>query len=165
MSRNWLMSRKIFLVLLIASAAMMGVAYWMENHLHLTPCPLCMTQRVFVVAVGITALAATLHGAALVGTRIYAALIFLWSVVGGGFSSRHLWLQNLPADQVPECGPSIDYILETFPPMEILEVLLRGSGDCAKVDWSFLGVSIPGWTLLGFVMIALSVAWVGFRAR
>ena len=165
MPRNWLTSRTIFLGLFTASAAMIGVAYWMQNHLHLVPCPLCMTQRVFVVAVGITSLAATLHGAGFVGTRVYATLIFLWSVAGGGFSSRHLWLQSLPADQIPECGPSIDYILETFPPMEILEVLLRGSGDCAKVDWSFLGVSIPGWTLLGFVMIALSAAWVCLRPR
>ena len=149
----WLNTRVLFLFLFLLCCAMMGVGYALQYSAGLEPCPLCMTQRAFIVLVGITALIAAVHAPRPLGARIYASLIMLWSGLGGAFSTRHLWLQSLPADQVPACGPSINYILETFPPSEALEILLRGTGDCAKVDWSLLGLSIPGWTLLAFLFI------------
>jgi protein dithiol:quinone oxidoreductase len=148
-------NRSIFLAVFLLSAAMLGVGYLMQYGMGLEPCPLCMTQRAFILFTGVTAAIAALHGPRRLGSRIYAGLALMFSLVGAGFSGRHLWLQSLPPDRVPACGPSVDYILDTFPPLEALEILLRGTGDCAKVDWSLFGISIPGWTLLGFAVLAI----------
>ena len=90
-------------------------------------------------------------------------LTIVAALVGGGFSIRQLWLQSLPADQVPACGPSVDYILENFPLSKALEMLLRGDGNCAEVLWTFLGISIPGWTLVAFAMIIVGSLYVASR--
>ena len=162
---SWFSSRLLFLGLFLACAGLMGFGYYLQYVLHLEPCPLCMTQRVFIVATGLTGLIAALHGPGRAGLRAYALGGMLFSVVGGAFSTRHVWLQSLPADQVPACGPSIDYILDTFPLMEALEVLLRGNGSCSEITWSFLGLSIPGWTLVAFAGMALSLAWTAWTPR
>lgn len=158
-------SRTVLLGLFLLCAGMLGVGYFMQYSMHLEPCPLCITQRIFIFAVGISALAGALHNPGPTGIRAWAGLALLLACIGGSFSTRHLWLQSLPADQVPACGPSFDYILETFPLRDALRVLLRGTGDCAKVDWSFLGVSIPGWTLLAFAMMAGVCLWTLWRPR
>jgi disulfide bond formation protein DsbB len=95
-------------------------------------------------------LVAAIHGPSGWGNRIYGGLITLIAGSGAAIAGRHVWLQSLPADQVPECGPTLDYILETFPLSKALQLVLRGSGECAKVEWQFLGISIPGWTLIAF---------------
>ena len=87
---------------------------------------------------------------ALIGTAI--------SLAGAGIASRQLYLQSLPADQAPACGPSLDFIFQTFPLTDALSILLRGDGNCAEVVWRFLGLSIPGWTVI--IFIALAVSWL-----
>lgn len=162
----WLTSRLLFLGLFLLCSGMMGFGYYLQYAVGLEPCPLCMTQRVFIVAVGLTGLVGALHaprGAA--GVRAYALLATVFCLVGSAFSARHVWLQSLPAEQAPACGPSIDYILDTFPLMEALEVLLRGNGSCAVVDWSFLGLSIPAWTLVAFAGILLALIWTAWVPR
>ena len=77
-------------------------------------------------------------------------------VVGAGFSLRQLWLQQLPADRIPACGPDMAYMIESFPLSDILKAMTLGTGNCAEVSWTLLGISIAGWSLAGFV--ALSVA-------
>jgi disulfide bond formation protein DsbB len=155
--------RLVFALLFGVCAGMMAFGYYLQYVVGLAPCPLCMTQRVFIVTVGLTALFAALHDPAATGRRIYAGIGLLFCLVGGAFSTRHVWLQSLPAEQVPACGPSIDYLLETLPPIDALEVLLRGDGNCAVVDWSFLGLSIPAWTLLAFIGLAAATLWNGWR--
>lgn len=162
---SWFTSRMLFLGVFAVCAGMMVFGYWLQFALGLEPCPLCMTQRFFIVAVGLVGLVAALHDPARLGIRIYAALMTLLCLAGGAFSARHVWLQSLPPDQTPACGPSIDYILDTFPIMEALEVLLRGNGNCAVVDWSFIGVSIPGWTLVAFGGLLALSAWTLFQPR
>jgi disulfide bond formation protein DsbB len=103
-------------------------------------------------------LVAAIHGPIGWGNRIYGGLIMLIAGSGAAVAGRHVWLQSLPADQVPECGPTLDYILQVFPLSEALQLVLRGSGECAKVEWQFLGLSIPGWTLIafsGFILFGL----------
>ena len=155
--------RLAFLFLCLLCTGMLAVGYWMQYALGLEPCPLCITQRIFIFLTGFTGLVAALHGSAATGARVYAGLTLIFSLCGAGFSSRHLWLQILPANQVPACGPSLEYMFDTFPLGEALVILLRGTGDCAKVDWSFLGVSIPGWTLLGFCIMAATAIRVLYR--
>lgn len=161
---GWMTPRTVFLGLFLVCAGMMGFGYYLQYAEGLEPCPLCMTQRVFIVAAGLVALGGAAFGTTRGRRRVAGALVVLMCVVGGGFSSRHLWLQMLPEDQVPACGPSIDYILDSFPPMEALEILLRGNGNCAEIDWSFLGLSIPAWTLLAFIGLAVVAAWNGWRS-
>lgn len=144
-------SRIIHLIVFGGCAFLMSVALFMQYVMELEPCPMCILQRGAVIVIGMIALVAAIHGPKETGIRIYAGLIVLWAVIGGGISIRHLWLQSLPEDQVPACGPGLDYMLDVFPLTEVLSLILQGDGTCAEVLWSFLGLSIPGWTLVGFV--------------
>jgi disulfide bond formation protein DsbB len=85
---------------------------------------------------------------------VYAVLILLAGLLGASVAARHVWIQNLPADQVPDCGPGLDYMLEVFPVTETLQMVLSGSGECAEISWSFLSLSMPAWALLWFVGLA-----------
>lgn len=148
-------SRIIFLTVFLGCTFMMAVALYMEHVMALEPCPLCILQRVMVIAVACVALIAAIHGPGIVGIKVYGGLSILTAVGGGAISLRQLWLQNLPEDQVPACGASMDYLLDVFPLTEVLTMVLSGDGTCAEVVWEFLGISIPGWTLLGFIGLAL----------
>ncbi len=143
--------RLLNLVIALGCASLIGIALYMQHQLGLEPCPLCMTQRVAIIAVGSVALLAFLINPQGVGRRVMAGLAGLLAIAGGAVSSRQLWLQSLPEDQVPACGPSLEYMLETFPLAETLKIMLQGDGNCAEVVWTFLGLSIPGWTLVAFV--------------
>ncbi len=144
-------TRLAWLLLAIGCAAMMGVALYMEHQMNLEPCPLCVMQRLGVIAVGVIALLAAAHHPAQLGNRIYGYLAMLCAAAGGGVSMRQLWLQSLPEDEVPACGASLDYMLDVFPLTDVLSMVLAGDGTCAEIVWSFLGLSIPGWTLVGYV--------------
>ena len=146
-----LRQRPLFVAGFLACVALMVTALTMQHVLGLEPCPLCIFQRMFVIALGVVMLVAALHDPAQIGRRIYGALIVVLGVLGLVVAGRHVWLQNLPADQVPECGPGLEYMLEAFPLMEALSLVFRGSGECADVQWVFLGLTIPGWTLVVFV--------------
>jgi disulfide bond formation protein DsbB len=123
----------------------------MEHIFMMDPCPLCLMQRVWFAIAGLLALAALIHSPR---WGIYPLLTILAALVGGGFSIRQLWLQSLPADQVPACGPGMDYMLENFPLGDVLAAMTQGTGDCAEVAWQF-GLTIPGWALLGFIAIVI----------
>jgi protein dithiol:quinone oxidoreductase len=125
-------------------------ALFMEHVMGLAPCPLCMMQRLWIAIVGLIIYVSLLHNPRL---GIYPLLGMLASVVGGGFSIRQLWLQSLPADQVPACGPDLQYMLEAFPLSDVLVAMTSGTGDCATVSWSLLGISIPGYVLAGFIVL------------
>ena len=123
----------------------------MEYAFALAPCPLCLMQRIWFALAGLCALAALLHSPR---WGIYPLLSALAALIGAGFAIRQLYLQSLPADQVPACGPDMTYLLENIPLAEVLAIMTRGTGDCAEVAWQFLGISLPGWALIGFVVVA-----------
>ena len=131
-----------------ACAGMMGFALFAQHGLGLEPCPLCVFQRVGVIALGVVFLAAATHGAGRIGARIWGVILLLVAGLGGSVSARQVWLQNLPPDQVPACGPGLDYMFEVFPVMEALSMVFQGSGECAEIVWQFLGISMPGWVLI-----------------
>ena len=151
--------RTLYALGFVTCVVMMGTAlFYFQRFLGLEPCPLCILQRVVVISLGIVLLVASIHGPRGWGNRVYGALVILIAGTGAGIAGRHVWLQSLPADQVPECGPTLDYILEVFPLSQALQLVLRGSGECAKVEWQFLGLSIPGWTFIafcGFILFGL----------
>ena len=151
-----------FGIFLIAVVAML-VALGLQHYQHLEPCPLCIFQRMAMMAAGAIALLAFLHGPARAGRRIYAGLTLLATVTGIAVAGRHVWLQYLPPEEVPSCGPGLDYWLDTFPLFEVVGKVLRGSGECAGIDWVFLGVTLPGWTLAVFAGLAAVAVWQLFR--
>jgi disulfide bond formation protein DsbB len=120
----------------------------------LEPCPLCISQRLGILLTGIVFLIAFLHNHGTAGIKRYAILGTFAAAAGGSVSVRHVWLQHLPPDQVPECGPGLEYVFHNFPLADTIKLMLSGTGDCAKVDWTFLGMSMPAWTLLAFLMLA-----------
>ncbi|SFM00876.1 disulfide bond formation protein B [Marinobacter zhejiangensis] len=148
--------RGVFGVVLGVCVALLATAFYMEHVKGLEPCPLCWLQRYAFMAVAVVSLLAVLHNPAGVGARIYGFLLALFSGLGLGLAGRQLWLQSLPADQVPACGPSVEYMLEVFPLTEVLATAIRGTGDCAAVVWRFLGLSIPGWTAVFFSLLVVT---------
>ena len=156
-------SRHVFLVVFLLCAGLLGIAFYMEHVMGLEPCPLCWLQRFGFMAVGFFSLLAAIHGPGSFGTRIYGFLMVIGAGAGLAVAGRQLWLQNLPADQVPACGPSVDYMLDVLPWMEVLTTALRGTGDCAEVSWRFLGLSIPGWTAVFFTLVIITGLALMFR--
>ena len=152
--------RLLFSLGVVACSALMAAALWFQHVEGLEPCPLCIFQRMFVIALGLVMLGAALHNPQTLGRRIYGALIVLIGVAGIVVAGRHVWLQNLPPDQVPECGPGLEYMFEAFPFAKALELVFKGSGECAEVQWTFLTLSIPSWTLIVFIAMTLAGAWI-----
>ena len=165
MNLNVLMrQRPLFIGAFLACVALMATAFTMQYALKLEPCPLCIIQRVFVIALAAVMLVAAFHDPASTGRRVYGVLIVILGLLGVVVAGRHVWLQNLPADQVPECGPGLEYLLDAFPLMEALSLVFRGSGECAEVQWVFLGLTIPGWTLVVFAGFTIfGVLLIGTR--
>lgn len=158
-------TRLSFLLIALSSGALIATALYFQHVMGLEPCYLCIVQRVFVLAVGVIAFIAFVHNPGTLGRRIYAFSAALTASAGSGFSLRQLWLQSLPEELVPTCGPPAEYLLEKFPLDKWLPMLLQGSGDCAKVDWAFLGFSIAGWLLFCFCVLALFAFWQGLRPQ
>ncbi|MEQ3695484.1 MAG: disulfide bond formation protein B [Pseudomonadales bacterium] len=144
-----LSTRKTFLLMALYTLTMMATALiYFQNYLGYEPCVLCVAQRIATITIGVIALIAFTHGKA---TRVYASLLVLASGAGAAIAGRHVWIQSLPEDEVPLCGPSFDYIVDAFPLRDALEMILLGDGSCADVHWDLLGLSIPAWTLIAFL--------------
>ena len=158
--------RQQFLLGFACCAALIGFAIYSQFQWGLQPCPLCIFQRVGFAALGVVFLVGGLFAPRRAGGRAFwGVLALLAAAVGIGIAGRHVWLTHLPADQVPSCGPPLAFMMEANPFGEVVRKVLTGSGECAKVDWTFLGISMPGWTLAWFVGLGLGALWAGFRRR
>lgn len=142
---------------------MMAFALYAEYVLYLMPCPLCVFQRVAVIATGIVFLVAAMQNPSDWGRKVYAALLVLTTGAGIVVAGRHVWLQNMPEDQLPACGPGLNYILESFPFSDALAMVFAGSGECADVVWSLLGLSMPAWVLISFLGLGGVGIWNNLR--
>jgi len=147
----------------LVCCGLMGFALFAQHVLLLDPCPLCVFQRVAVISIGIIFLVAALHNPAGAGRIPYALLLGLAAVAGASVAGRHAWLQQLPPDKVPSCGPGLDYMLETLPFTEVLGKVFRGSGECAEIVWQFLGLSMPGWVLVWMIALGSVGVWNNLR--
>lgn len=153
-------NRSLFAAVALVCAGMMAYAFYAEHILGLEPCPLCMFQRVAVVLIGLVALAGAVHAPGSLGTRLYGFGGLLASGLGVAIASRHVWLQSLPKDQLPSCAPPLDFMWDNFPFGQMLRTVLMTSGECAEIDWQFLGLSMPTWTLMCFIALAVLMAVV-----
>ena len=146
-------------------AALLAYAYYAQHFLHLEPCPLCIFQRVGVFALGVVFLLAAAQDPVSWGRRVHAVLIALISLATAGVAAKHLYIQSLPPDAVPACGASLAYMMKIFSLGEVITKVLTGSGECAKITWTFLGLSMPGWVLIDVLVLGLYGVWVNLRRQ
>jgi len=163
-SVNQISFRQMAGAVAIACAALLAYGYYLQYFEAQDPCPLCLVQRGFFYAIGLTMLGAALHGPKGAWARRGYALGALVFALGGlATAARQVWLQHLPADQVPACGPDLAFMMENFPLARTFELLLRGSGQCAEVGWTFLGLSIAEWSAAWFALFAALTLWQALR--
>jgi protein dithiol:quinone oxidoreductase len=148
-----------------ACAGLLAYAYYAQMVLHLEPCPLCIFQRVGVFALGIVFLIAAAHDPVGWGRRIYALLLAAAALSTIGVAVRHLYIQSLPEGSIPACGASLDFMLKVFSLSEVLVKVLTGSGECAKVTWSFLGLAMPAWVLIAALALGIYGLWINLRRQ
>jgi disulfide bond formation protein DsbB len=158
-----LSTRGAFAAAALVCAALLGYGLYLQYVEGLKPCPLCMVQRGFFVALIAIFVLGALHGPGRVGGVIYGVLAILFAAGGIAAAGRQVWLQHLPADKIPACGPNLKYMLQNFPLGETITRLFQGDGECAVVDWTFLGLSIAEWSLVWFVLLCLYGAWLALR--
>ena len=158
-------ARLLYAVPALACAGLLGFGYYLQYFDHQDPCPLCLVQRGFYYGVIAVFAIAALHGPKKTGHAVYCAVAAVLALGGFGVAARQVWLQHLPADQVPACGPDLYFMLENFPLARTLEKLFMGTGQCAEVNWRLLGLSIAEWSLAWFAALALYALWLGFRKR
>jgi disulfide bond formation protein DsbB len=148
-----------------ACTGLLAYAYYTQFALHLEPCPLCIFQRVGVFAIGLLFLIAAMHDPVGWGRRLYASLFALTSLATAGVAVRHLYIQSLPEGSVPACGASLDFMLKVFSLSDVVVKVLTGSGECAKVTWSFLGLAMPGWVLIAALGLGIYAVWINLRRQ
>lgn len=158
-------NKTLYLLIFLACVGLLASAYYFEYVLYLDPCPLCMMQRIAVLLVGLVGLSGFLLSGTLMKQMIHGVLMILASGFGMAVAGRHIWIQNLPEDEVPTCGPSLEYMVDTLPWAEVLTIMLRGNGNCADTQWSFLGLSMPEWVMVWFAGFALAGVYALIQAK
>jgi len=144
---------------------LLGDGYYLQYVKYLDPCPLCMTQRFFYYCFAICAFVGVFTFRSWAAQKWIAFLALLAAIGGLATAGRQVWLQHLPADEVPACGPGLVFWLENMPWLKTLELLFKGDGNCAEVNWRFLGLSIAEWSLAWFVLFALIALRILFARK
>lgn len=152
---RFLTPRNVFLAVFLGTAGLIGFGLVLQHIEHLEPCPMCIMQRYAFVAAGLVGLIAAIHNPAGFGRRVYGALLALVALTGGSISARQSWIQHFPP-QILDCGPDLDFMVNSFPLGEALPMIFQGTGDCSKVDWRFLGLSIAEWAFFCFAAILVA---------
>jgi protein dithiol:quinone oxidoreductase len=150
---------------LLACAALLAYAYYAQFVLHLEPCPLCIFQRVGIFAIGVIFAVAAAHDPAGWGRRVYAGLVTVAALATIGVALRHLYIQSLPPGTIAACGASLDFMLKVFPLTDVFVKVLTGSGECAKIEWRFLGLAMPAWVLIAALVLGAYGLWANLRRR
>jgi protein dithiol:quinone oxidoreductase len=154
--------RSVFAAVFVVCAGLFGFGLALQHYAQLEPCPMCVMQRYAFVVCGIVAFVAALHNPAGFGAKLYGALLAVAAVAGGGVAARQSWIQHFPPP-VADCGPDLEFMLDSFPLAQALPMIFHGAGDCSKVQWTFLGLSIPEWAFLWFAGIAIASVYVILR--
>ncbi|HSB96407.1 MAG TPA: disulfide bond formation protein B [Spongiibacteraceae bacterium] len=152
--------RPLFFLIAATIVGLFSIALYTQYVGGLDPCPLCMTQRFFYATTALIAVLAGLHNRQ---RRLYGSLLAISALAGAAVAARQVWLQHLPPNEVPACGPSLEYMLQTLPFGDVLVKLFKGDGNCAVVDWRLFGLSMAEWSLVWFFILAAAGAWQIFR--
>ena len=154
--------RSTFALIALICASFIGYALYLQHFEYQDPCPLCLVQRGCYIIIMFACIAAALHGKRF---NLYGWVAAAGALIGAGVATRQVWLQHLPKDQVPACGPDLYYMIDNFPLTKMLGLLFKGSGQCAEVTWRFLGLSIAEWSLLWFVLFLITAIALALRGR
>ena len=156
--------RYVFAAIFAACAALLGFAIFLQQSEGLEPCPMCILQRYAYIVAGVVALVAAIHAPRGAGLKAYGILTALFALAGAGVAIRHSYLQHFPP-ATESCGTDLEFLLDTFPLTQALPKIFAGTGSCSKVDWRFLGLSIPEWNIVCYTGIALLALWAAFRRQ
>ncbi|MGD9843117.1 MAG: disulfide bond formation protein B [Steroidobacteraceae bacterium] len=148
----------------LVCAGLIAYALYSQYGLGFEPCPLCIFQRVAVMAIGVIFLLAALHHPHKTGALIYGALGLLAALIGVAIAARHVWIQAQPPGTVAACGATLDYMLDILPVFDVITKVLTGSGECAEITWTLLGLSMPWWVIVACVGLGLWAIWVNMTA-
>lgn len=158
-----LTARLVFAAIFVACAALVLTAiFYFQQELGLEPCPMCILSRYTFITIAAIALAGAIHGPRGLALKVYGILIAALAFTGVGVSIRHSYLQHFPP-KLETCGADLDFLLNTLPLAQALPRIFAGTGSCSKVDWSFLGVTIPEWAGVWFLGFAVAALWIAFR--
>jgi protein dithiol:quinone oxidoreductase len=149
----------------LVCAGLLAFSLYLQHYEYQNPCPLCILQRMAYIALMVVFLVAAVHGPQRVAACVYSSVLVLIAMAGAAIAARHVWLQHLPKDRVPECGPGLEYMLNRFPLTQALEKIFRGSGECAESGWTLLGLSIAEWSLVWLLLLALLAVAIALAAR
>ena len=153
--------RTIFAAVFVACAGLIAYAIYLQEEQGLDPCPMCILSRYVFIALGVVALVAAIHGPRGAMLKVYGILGTLLALVGAGVSIRHSYVQRFPP-AIESCGSDLDFLVTNLPLAQALPKIFQGTGSCSLVDWRFLGLSIPEWALVWYVMFAVAIAWAVF---
>lgn len=148
----------------VVIAAMLFAVYFLEGVLYLDPCPLCLVDRAIFTIIALVSVIAITHNPTGFFLWLYSMLSGIFALLGIAVAARHIWLQGLPPEKVPECGPDLLYMLDSLPMADVMRRVFTGSGQCAEVSWTFLGLTIPQQTLLLFAFLLITTI-VAHRIR
>ena len=159
------LTRKLALAGFLVCTGLVGFALFLQYFRGLEPCPLCMIQRVFFIALGFVFLIAAIAGPSGFFVKVYGVIAVVLAISGAGFAIRHVWLQWYPP-AMESCTADLFTQLQRLPFGSVIERALYATGDCARIDWTLLGLSIAQWSLLCFVALAiLSVVYLTRKPR
>ena len=158
--------RNLLLTGFFCSVLLIAYALYTQYVLGLEPCPLCILQRVAVIALGLSFLLMALKHPQTKQSKFFASLLLtIISSAGVGIAARHVWLQNLPPDKVPGCGPGLDFMMANFTLSEVFQMVFSGSGECAEISWSFAFLSMPAWVIIWLIFLGSYGVWTIHQGR
>ncbi len=152
-----------FLLGAVICFALIGFAIFTQLQWGLEPCPMCIFQRIAFAALGLVLLLAALQAPkGRAGRGVWAVLGTIAAAVGVGVAGRHVWIQLNPPE-IPSCGAPFAFLRETMDTPSLIRQVLTGTGDCGAIDWTFLGLSMPWWSLVWFVLLGAWALYAGLR--
>ncbi len=163
MIKKLLTGRTGYLIGFVTCFAIVALALVIQTQYHLEPCPLCISQRIIFMSLGVLFLIAAFIPPATWLKKAFTALQVLTALGGAGVAIRHWYLQANRESMIADCGVGFDYMFENFPLQKAFKLIFRGTGDCAAIDWTFLGLTLPQLGLISFLGMAAYAIWLFAR--
>jgi protein dithiol:quinone oxidoreductase len=160
MLKNLLSGKSGYFLGSIACFATVALALVIQTKYNLEPCPLCITQRIFFMGLGVLFLIGAFIKPASLMQKIFAFLQVTTALGGAGWAIRHWYLQAHKGEIIADCGVGFDYMFDNFPLKKMFTLIFKGTGDCAAIDWTFLGLTLPQLALITFIGFALYAVWL-----
>ena len=155
MLKKLLSGRSGYLLGFVACIGTVALALVIQTIYKLEPCPLCITQRIFFMGLGVLFLIGAFLKPASLLQKIFAALQVITALGGAGWAMRHWYLQANKESMIADCGVGFDYMFENFPLKKMFTLIFKGTGDCAAIDWTFLGLTLPQLGLISFIVFGI----------